>query len=144
MSILDDIMKRKVPDSPGLDQKVLGESGHAEDVYLDRQPGIVNRHLGRFSPDARVHQEGANDLTSGQVTIGVTATLIAKHRSGRAAIIVVNHGTTDVFLSDGSVSLTSGLLLVGSKGASLTLGTVKEIYGIAGASQVISFMEIFT
>lgn len=150
MGVLDDIVKssgkRRGKDcSENLAEQVLGQSSHANDIFLDRQPGISERNLPRYSQGATVHQEGADDYVTNQVLIGTSPTQIVAQRASRVAVIVIQHGANDVFLGDANVKTTNGLLLSGNKGASQVVGVTKELFGVVSSgTQTISFMEVFS
>ncbi len=87
---------------------------------------------------------GNSTLVTGVVNIDTTigGVLIAVNRGGRADITVVNEGTTDVRLGPQGVTAATGLLLVGIKGAAVTISTGAALYGIvATGSQAVSFAE---
>lgn len=87
---------------------------------------------------------GSASLSTGQVSVASTDTVVVASRAGRAAVNVVNHGTTDVFLGATGVSITTGVLLAGVVGANITVPTSGAVYGItAGGTQTVSFMEVF-
>lgn len=71
-------------------------------------------------------------LTTGQVSVAATATLIVAARTSGGAVTIINGGTVDVFLGGATVTTTTGVLLPGTKGASVTLPTQAAIYGIVG------------
>ena len=89
--------------------------------------------------------EIGNDLlATGQPNVGATATAICSARVGRGAITVVNHGTTDVFLGGSTVTSGTGVLLLGVKGASITLPFAGALYGVtATGSQPVSYVEVY-
>jgi hypothetical protein len=78
-----------------------------------------------------------------QVTVGTSATQIVAARTGRLSVQVVNHGTTDVFLgTSNGVTTGNGILLPGTKGASVTLDLPGALWGIVAAgTQAVSFLE---
>lgn len=79
-----------------------------------------------------------------QATIGTTATLIVAARSGRDTVVVENHGTTDVYVGPAGVTAATGLLLPGTKGASIAIETTDAVYGVvASGTQVVSAIENF-
>lgn len=91
-----------------------------------------------------VSQVGAANFATGQVSVGTTATQIAATRATRRAILIVNHGTTEVFLGGATVTTTTGLKLEGVDGAAASLPITGAIYGIvASGSQTVSFMEVY-
>lgn len=86
---------------------------------------------------------GETDRT-GQVTISTTATLIAAARPERTSVTLVNGGATDVFIGGPAVTITTGVLLVGTKGTQLPLYGGESVYGVVGTgTAVVSFVEVF-
>jgi hypothetical protein len=116
----------------------------AEAVYLVYGPiggpgTVVNVGAG-----LSVAEGGAANLATGQVSVDTTAggKQIAAARSTRRTITVVNHGTTDVYVGSSGVSTSTGVLLLGTKGAAVTLCTTAAVYGIVGSgTQTISYFE---
>ena len=87
---------------------------------------------------------GAASMGNGQVSISDTATLIVAANATRRGVIIVNHGTTDVYIGAPTVTTSAGLLLAGTKGASISLGYKGAVQGIvATGSQVISYLEVY-
>lgn len=83
------------------------------------------------------------DTTSGGVAMAPGTPLPVT--AVRKRIIIVNHGTTDVYIGSGTVTTSNGLLLIGIKGAALTLETTATIKGIvASGSQTVSCIEEYT
>ena len=81
-------------------------------------------------------------FTYGQATCTGTATSIVAANQARQWITVVNLGTTDVYIGDANVTTSTGQLLAGIKGASLTMQTTSALYGItSGSSQAVSYMS---
>jgi hypothetical protein len=82
-------------------------------------------------------------IQTGQVTVTGTATQIVPAYSSRSGINIVNTGTTDVYIGENAnVTITTGHLLPGTKGASVSFSTTGAVYGItSGASQVVTFLE---
>lgn len=78
-----------------------------------------------------------------QVSVGGTATQIAAINSSRSGVLLVNFGTTDVFIGpDNTVTTSNGQLLAGTKGTAIGFATTGTIYGItSGASQNIGVLE---
>lgn len=93
---------------------------------------------------APVRQVGFGNIQTGQATVGATATLICAGMYGRGSVTIVNHGTVDVFLGGSGVAAGTGVLLPGTKGASIKLDTDADVYGIvATGTQAVSFVETF-
>lgn len=87
---------------------------------------------------------GASTLATTQVTVNSTATQIVAARTGRDAVIIVNLGTTDVYIGVSGVTTSTGLLLLGTKGAAVSIPTTAAVYGIVGAgTQAVSVMEVY-
>jgi len=87
---------------------------------------------------------GAGTLATGQVSVGATATAIAAARAGRHQITVTNDSTTDVFLGGLGVTASTGVMLPGTKGASVTLPFTGALYGIvASGTETVSFTELY-
>ena len=85
--------------------------------------------------------KGSSTLTTNQVSVGTGSTLIVAARAGRSSVTIANLGTTDTFIGNTGVLLTTGTLLVGTKGAAITIPTSAAIYGIASVAQSVSFIE---
>lgn len=79
-----------------------------------------------------------------QVTVGPTATLIVAINFSRHAILITNLGTTDIWIGDSpAVTPSTGQLLLGLKGAAISIPTNGPVYGItAGGNQAVSFTDI--
>jgi hypothetical protein len=89
-------------------------------------------------------QRGADTVATAQVTVGTSATVIAAARAGRSSITITNMGTTDVLIGLAGVTTANGLLLVGTKGASVTLACNGALSGIVGTgTQAVSVLEIY-
>ncbi len=87
---------------------------------------------------------GTEGFATGQATLTTAATLIVPARVGRSAVTIFNGGTTDSFLGGSAVTTGNGSLLVGTKGASVTIPTGAAIYGVVGTgTQAVSYMETF-
>ena len=88
----------------------------------------------------------SDNIATNQILVGTTAggTLIAAARIGRNAVTITNLGTTDVYIGASGVTTGTGALLVGTKGASITIPTSAALYGIVGAgTQAVSFVDTF-
>ena len=83
--------------------------------------------------------------TTGQVTVGTTATLVAAANSNRRALIIVNNSGNSVYIGiDNTVTTTTGVEL--PTGAVLNVSRLFEgytgaIYAIAAVSSTISYIE---
>jgi hypothetical protein len=79
----------------------------------------------------------------GQITVGTSATQIRAATANRTALIIVNHGSTNVFVGfTNAVNATTGVMLVGIPGQTLTFQTQSAIWAyVASGSQVVGFYE---
>jgi hypothetical protein len=82
----------------------------------------------------------------GQISVASTATLIKAATATRSTIVLVNHGSTNVFIGFTTGVTTSGAtggaMLVGIPGSTLTFQTRSAIYGIAATgTQIVGFYE---
>lgn len=78
-----------------------------------------------------------------QVTVDTTSggKIVAAAAPGRHSITIINLGTNDVYVGTAGVTNTTGALLVGIKGASITMPTQDAVYGYASPSQAVSVLE---
>lgn len=85
--------------------------------------------------------KGGTDLSTGQVSVGTTATKICDAAPGaRQTITIVNDSTVDVFLGGSGVTTSTGVLLAGTKGQTLTLSFSGALYGIVGTgTETVSY-----
>lgn len=87
---------------------------------------------------------GEPKFETGQVSITTDAILIVPARSNRRSLMIIQHGTNAVYLgNDREVTTTTGVLLTGTAGAGLSLPVTGEVWGIAGATQTISYIEVY-
>ena len=88
---------------------------------------------------------GEPKLETGQIAVDTTAVKVVPKRSNRRSLLIVQHGTNAVYLGkDEDVLSTTGVLLNGSAGTSMTIPVTGEVWAISGAAQTISFIEIYT
>lgn len=73
------------------------------------------------------------NLATSQVSVGTTATQVVASRAGRSIVTVVNTTTTDIYLGAAGVTTSTGILLPGTKGASVTLQYTGALYGIVAS-----------
>ena len=77
--------------------------------------------------------------------MAVTATLIVAARTARKRLVIVNHGATAVYVGGAAVATTTGLLLAGVAGTTMTLETAAAVYGIVGSgTQAVSYVEEYS
>jgi hypothetical protein len=103
------------------------------------------------SPAHAQQAAGAANIATGQVSVGTGATLIAARRSGgpgvaRVSITVVNSAQAVSFcVGAAGVSAATGVCLPAIAGASITLNTVADVYGIwaDGSTHSVGFVETY-
>lgn len=79
-----------------------------------------------------------------QATIAATATQIVAARAGRDTVIIEQTGAKDVYVGASDVTTSTGMLLPGVVGASISLETTDAVYGIvASGTQVVCAFENF-
>jgi hypothetical protein len=83
------------------------------------------------------------NIATNQVTVGVTATLIVAARTGRKNVTIFQEGNTLVRVGASGVALATGVPLIGTQGANLVIDGGAAVYGIAGSSELVSFMEVY-
>lgn len=72
-------------------------------------------------------------FSTGQASLNGTASVIVAANASREEVTITNTGTTDVYLVENSSGTTStGHLLTGTKGASVTFSTTGAVYGVTG------------
>lgn len=88
-------------------------------------------------------------VSTNQITVGATATLIVPARtglagSGRVSTTIVNPGATNIYIGGSGVTTSTGMLLPGISGANMTLTTTAAIYGIvASSTATVSEFELY-
>lgn len=88
--------------------------------------------------------DGEGSIASAQVSVTTTAATVVASRAGRRSLLIVNHGTTDVWLGPATVTAVNGVLLPGVKGASISIPTTALVQGIvASGTQTVSYIEVF-
>lgn len=88
--------------------------------------------------------DGEGSIATNQVSVTTTAGTVVAARAGRRSLLIVNHGTTDVYLGPATVTTANGLLLPGVKGASVSIPTTALVQGIVATGSVtVSFIEVF-
>lgn len=117
-------------------------SGTAVPISVASIPSHAVTNAGVFATQVTT-QIGAANLANGQITVDTTSggVQIANTRATRRSITIVNLGTVDVYVGAGTVSTANGLLLVGVKGASITLYVTGQVKAICAISQAVSYVE---
>lgn len=111
---------------------------------VDKAGVYVDGGKGTSAAPSIQRSQGAPAIAVNQITVAATSTLIVAARTNRNTVTVVNSGATDVFIGPTGVTITTGVLLPGTKGASLTLHATSALYGIAATgTQVVSFLETY-
>lgn len=107
-------------------------------------PGLTDAQLHGDFPLPISQVEGTTGAT-GQVIVPATVggIQIRPANPNRQAVLIVNMGTTDVFLGyTNAVTIANGMLLPGIKGAAITIPNTQSIYGIVAAgTQVVSYIS---
>lgn len=99
-----------------------------------------------FTETIPVYLAGAGGLATAQVTVVSTAggTLVAAARAGRRSVTVTNNGTIAVSLGGSGVTTSTGVVLPGVVGASVTFLFSGNLYGIAAsATDSVSVAELY-
>jgi UDP-N-acetylglucosamine enolpyruvyl transferase len=86
--------------------------------------------------------EPANIATA-QPSVGTTSTLVVAARTGRAAVTIENLTSTPIYLGASGVTSTTGMLLPGVVGASMTIEGSMAVYGVASVAASVSVLETF-
>lgn len=104
-------------------------------ITFDRMRGDTN---GSYAVS-----KGSGTIATAQVSVGTASTQIVAARAGRGSVKITNLGTTDVYIGVSGVTSTTGDLLPGTKGASITIPTNAAVFGVAGTAQSVSVMEVY-
>lgn len=80
----------------------------------------------------RVIDQGATAIATGQAAPTSTAANIVAVRDTRKRLVLVNHGSVDVFVGPATVTTANGLKI--TPGASLVLYTTAAVQGITAAT----------
>jgi hypothetical protein len=93
---------------------------------------------------------GSTAVNTGQVTIGTSAASIVAarvggQRVGRISVTITNvTGTGTLCVGNTGVTTATGECIAAVAGASITLNTMAQIFGIASAAgQTVSFIETY-
>lgn len=83
-------------------------------------------------------------ITTGQVSVTTSATLIVASRVGRKSVTIVQEGTTIVRLGASGVAISTGVPLPGTIYSQFTFDGGAAIYGIvASGTQTVSYAETY-
>lgn len=84
----------------------------------------------------------SRSINTNQVSISSTATKIVDGNNTRKCVTIINNGTTAVYIGNDSVTTSTGLLLIGTAGAAITIESTATVYGIVSStSQTVSYLE---
>ena len=87
---------------------------------------------------------GEPQFETGQVSVTTAATKVVSARSNRRSLLIVQHGTNAVYLGkDNTVLATTGILLTGTAGTGISIPVTGEVWAIAGATQTVSYIEVY-
>lgn len=97
-------------------------------------------------PSIVTKSPGSATIATGQLTTSSTAQLVGTTRPAtgpgmRRRLTVVNTAATAVYLGPAGVTVSTGVLLAGVVGATLTLHTNADVYAVSGGTPVITFAE---
>lgn len=105
----------------------------ATGVNEDRARGDAN---GLF-----VAVKGTSSLSTAQVSVGTSSTLIAAARAGRSKITVAIGAANGCALGNSGVTTSTGLLLPAVAGTTFTLDSNAALYGACTSTTTVSFVE---
>lgn len=86
----------------------------------------------------------SSSFATNQVTVQSTsATKIVAQNTGRKTVLITNLGSVAIYLGPNSnVTTTTGQLLPGTAGASISIPSTSAVWGIAAsATQAVSFLD---
>lgn len=87
---------------------------------------------------------GAGTIATSQVSVTTGNVSVVAARSGRASVTIMNLGTVDVYLGVTDVTTSTGILLLGVKGASIAIPTSAAVFGtVASGTQAVAVLESF-
>jgi hypothetical protein len=86
----------------------------------------------------------ASSFNTGQVSVLGTATLIVAQNTGRHAVLITNTGTIAIYIGiDATVTASTGQLLPGVVGASISIPSKSAVYGIsASTAETVTFLDV--
>ena len=84
-----------------------------------------------------------NGINSGTITVTTSATKIpTTPLAGRRCIIIVNISTGTIYIGNSSVTTAIGYQLYTQQSLAIDAGEQIDIYGIAGSSLEVRYLEI--
>jgi hypothetical protein len=95
-------------------------------------------------PAAGVQAIPPANLAPFQATVTTTPTVLAPARTQRQLVTVINSGTTAIYLGGAAVSASTGVMLPGVAGASITIAFTGDLYAVtASGSEAVTGYEIY-
>lgn len=125
-----------------------------------RKPNAITDKTGQYPADVTAENQlvvtlagdtpsvveilGGGTLFGDQVTLSAaTAAMVVAADATRGSIAIINLGTNDVYIGfDNSVDATNGFLLLGLKGAFVTIPTSAEVWAFSTPGATIAFMTV--
>jgi len=128
--------------SPSTAFYIAGFDGTAVRPILTNSAGAVGFYLATNSINAV--SRGASTMATGQVSVGTTSTQIVAARTLRGSVKITDLSTVDIYIGNTGVTTTTGDLLPGTRGASITVPASVALFGIAAATGAsVSFMDVY-
>lgn len=114
-------------------------------LLIDNINAALYQNTGtQSSPTWSIILSNPSNIATGQVSVGTSATLIVAARSGRKNVIIVQGGTTNVYLGGSTVTTATGGELVGIEGTGFQIDGAAAVYGVVGSgTQTVSYVETF-
>ena len=116
-------------------------TGNASLVTLATASAAQATSAGQASQLAAT-QAPAN-IATGQGSVTTTAAQLVGARTGRRTVTVENTGTTPVYLGGSGVTASTGFLLPGVAGASLTISFSGALYAVSTGTAAVTFYETY-
>ena len=110
------------PTSAATPLPVTSTGGTSSVTISQTTPGTTNG----------VVSKGSANIATSQSAPGTTATSAVAARAGRLSVTLTQLGTVDTFCGPTGVTITTGTLLVGTKGASITIPTAAAVFCVVG------------
>ena len=125
-------------------EKIDRMAGDVSNPETGSLADLLTRLLNDLLLKVEPHDLAGTTITSGQLVADATGTINVAARAGRKALILVNHGTTDVFCGPSGVSAATGLKLKGIDGQGMVIPTSSALFVVTSAgNQAISYMEVY-
>lgn len=139
-------------ETPAADATVTAVSSDraAVDVYVRGQVGggLTDAELRADPVEVTVVDgaTGAPNVATAQVSVDDTSggVQVVAARATRRSVTIVNHGDVDVWIGGTGVTVSNGALLLGTKGAALTIATNAVVRAITGGDTVsVGVLEVY-